>query len=380
MPDQASPGPGPSAGVTPEPAFEPREIHNWTELLSECQVALNEDAKRVVLFVLYLAIFVLGLVENVLVICVRWRHSGRGGLLGRYVLHMALADLGVVLTLPVWMLEMALDYTWLWGGFSCRFVNYFYFANMYSSLFFLACLSVDHYLALVRASPSRPRARALCAGIWVLSALLPLPQVPHTQLVDSFEPMCLTLSPYESSDTWALVIDLAPSVLGFLLPLLLIVVFNVLTACRLRRTGRAWGRRHCVLVSTYTTVFILSWLPYHTTTLLLALHGTWLALHCTLAHVLYFFYDVVTCLSMLHCTLNPLLYNFLSRRFRGQLLTAVVHYLPKVQARAGRRSSSSSSSSTQHSIIITKEDAQPPAVPTAPHQSSQVPSAAAPIS
>lgn len=363
--------PGPSKGVTARPAGDLGEIHNWTELLyffnhtlPECRIELSENTKRVALFVLYLAIFVVGLVENLLVICVTWRGTGRAGLLSLYILNMAIADLGVVLSLPVWMLEVMLDYTWLWGSFSCRFTHYFYFANMYSSIFFLVCLSIDRYVTLASASPSWQRhqrrvRRAVCAGVWVLSAVIPLPEVVHMQLVESSEPMCLFMAPFETYNTWALLVTLSTTVLGFLLPFPLITAFNVLTACRLRRAGRPEGRRHCLLVCAYIAVFVICWLPYHVTLLLLALHETHISLHCYLAHLLYFFYDVIDCFSMLHCVVNPILYNFLSPSFRGRLLSAVVHYLPKVQAGAGGRASSSSS--TQHSIIITKEGTQPTA-------------------
>ncbi|XP_021564860.1 G-protein coupled receptor 182-like, partial [Carlito syrichta] len=187
MSARPNPGPGPSEGPTAVPDNDLGEIHNWTELLyffnhslSECQLELSENTKRVVLFVLYLAMFVVGLVENLLVIGVNWRCSGRAGLLNLYVLNMAIADLGVILSLPVWMLEVTLDYTWLWGSFSCRFTHYFYFANMYSSIFFLVCLSVDRYITLTRAFPSWQRhqhrgRRAVCAGVWVLAAIIPLP-------------------------------------------------------------------------------------------------------------------------------------------------------------------------------------------------------------
>lgn len=368
----ASMGSGSSKGVTAEPDYDIGEIHNWTELLyffnhtfSECHTELSENTKRVALFVLYLAIFVVGLVENLLVICVNWRYSGRAGLLSLYVFNMAIADLGIVLSLPVWMLEVMLDYTWLWGSFSCRFTHYFYFANMYSSIFFLVCLSIDRYITLTNASPSWQRhqhrvRRAVCAGVWVLSAIIPLPEVAHIQLVESSEPMCLFMAPFETFSTWALVVSLSTTILGFLLPFALITGFNVLTACRLRRAARAEGRRHSLLVCAYIAVFAICWLPYHVTLLLLTLHGIHISLHCYLAHLLYFFYDVIDCFSMLHCVVNPILYNFLSPSFRGRLLSAVVHYLPKVPAGAGRRASSSSSS-TQHSIVITKEGAQPTA-------------------
>ncbi|XP_066110984.1 G-protein coupled receptor 182 [Saccopteryx bilineata] len=392
MPVTANMESGPSEGVTAGPANGIGEIHNWTELfyffnhtLTECDIELSESTKRVALFVLYLAIFVVGLVENLLVICVNWRCASRAGLLNLYILNMAIADLGIVLSLPVWMLEVMLDYTWLWGGFSCRFTHYFYFANMYSSIFFLVCLSIDRYITLTRASPSWQRhqhrvRRAVCAGIWVLSAIIPLPEVVHIQLVDGSEPMCLFMAPWETYSTWALVVTLSTTILGFLLPFPLITVFNVLTACRLRQAGRPESRRHCLLVCAYVAVFAICWLPYHVTLLLLTLQGSEISIHCYLAHLLFFFYDVIDCFSMLHCVVNPILYNFLSTSFRDRLLSAVVHYLPRVQAGAGGHTFSSSSS-TQHSIIITKEGTQPTAAGPHHHPSLhlQVPDAS-PIS
>lgn len=361
MSDKPNPGPGPTSA----PGNDFGEIHNWTELLhlfnhtfSDCHTELNENAKQVILFVLYLAIFVVGLVENILVICVNWRRSGRAGLLNLYILNIAIADLGIILSLPVWMLEVMLDYTWLWGSFSCRFTHYFYLANMYSSIFFLTCLSIDRYVSLTSASASWQRhqhriRRAVCAGIWVLSAIIPLPEVVHIQLMDGSEPMCLFLAPFETYSTWALAVALSATTLGFLLPFPLIAVFNILTACRLWKQGRPESRRQCLLMWAYIAVFVICWLPYHVTMLLLTLHATHIFLHCHLVNLLYFFYEIIDCFSMLHCVLNPILYNFLSPSFRGRLLSIVVRYLPKEQARA--------SSSTQYSIVITKEGGLPAA-------------------
>ncbi|KAB0378023.1 G-protein coupled receptor 182 [Muntiacus reevesi] len=388
--------------ATPGPSLAPGrdlgEIYNWSELLHffnhtlpECHVELNEDTKRVALFVTYLAIFVVGLVENLLVICANWRGPAGAGPLRLYVLNMAIADLGIVLSLPVWMLEVTLDYTWLWGSFSCRFAHYFYYANMYSSVFLLACLSVDRYLTLARAAAPgqrrRQRARrAVCAAVWVLAALIPLPEVAHIRLVESFEPMCLFMAPFETYSAWAVAVALSTTVLGFLLPLPLIAVFNVLAARRLRQAAQPEARRHCVLLGAYVAVFVVCWLPYHLTLLLLTLHGAHISLHCHLARLLYFFYDVIDCFSMLHCVLNPILYNFLSPGFRGRLLHAVVRYLPKARASEGRQASSAaSSSSTQHSIIITKEGSPPPAArphrhPSLSFQAAPTPPASAPPS
>ncbi|XP_072214126.1 G-protein coupled receptor 182 [Excalfactoria chinensis] len=353
---------------TPAAPSEFGEYHNLSELFhllnytyTACEFSLDENAKRVAVFVLYLAIFVVGLVENLLVVWVNWQTRSSRSLVNLYVLHMAIADLGVLLSLPVWMLEVMLDYTWLWGSFLCRFTHYFYFANMYASIFLLTCLSVDRYVSLRGSSPFWHRhqhraRRIICACVWVLAAAIPLVEVSHMQLVNTGDPICIFMAPFETYDEWALAVSLATTAVGFLIPFPIIAVFNVLTA-RLVRRSKPEGGRHCLLIYAYIAAFLLSWLPFHVLLTLLTLDGTHIVLHCSFAHFLYFFYDIIDCLTLLHCVLNPILYNFLSKSFRSKLISAVVRYIPKDAA--GQKGAEGSSSSTQHSVVITKDGGAP---------------------
>nr|XP_009678419.1 PREDICTED: G-protein coupled receptor 182 [Struthio camelus australis] len=320
------------------------DYHNWTELFhllnytfTFCEFSLDENVKRVVLFILYLVIFVVGLVENLLVIWVNWQTRGNKSLVNLYIINMAIADLGVLLSLPIWMLEVMLDYTWLWGSFLCRFTHYFYFANMYASIFFLTCLSVDRYVSLTTSSV-----------FWR--------KHQHRALVNTGEPICIFMAPFETYDDWALAVSLATTTIGFLIPFPIITVFNILTARYIKRT-KPESRKHCLLIYAYIVVFLLSWLPFHIMLTLLTLDGNHIILHCTFAHFLYFFYDIIDCFTLLHCVINPILYNFLSKNFRSKLISAVVKYIPKEQA--SQKGADSSSSTTQHSIVITK-DSNPP--------------------
>ncbi|XP_077184992.1 G-protein coupled receptor 182 [Paroedura picta] len=343
------------------------ELHNMTELthlLNEtffyCDLGLDFNVKRVFLFVLYLAIFVVGLVENLLVIWVNWQTRGHRNLVNVYILNMAIADLGVILSLPVWMLEVMLDYTWLWGGFLCRFTYYFYFANMYSSIFFLTCLSVDRYVSLTTSSHFWHQnqhwvRRVACCCIWALAAIIPLPEVAHMEVLDSIEPLCIFMAPFEIYDNWAIAITLVTIILGFVIPFAIIAVFNVLTARHIKRSNKPESRKHCTLIYTYILVFLICWLPFHLVLILTSLDG--ILLECYLADFIYFFYDVIDCFTLLHCVVNPILYNFLSKNFRRKLISAVVKYIPKDQA--GQKGGDGSSSDTQHSIVIAKENISP---------------------
>ncbi|KAM4700066.1 G-protein coupled receptor 182 [Discoglossus pictus] len=344
------------------------DIHNWTELMdffnhtfSMCDVELDENVKQVCLFCLYLVIFVVGLAGNLLVLWVNWQSRRSKSSINLYILNMAIADFGVVLSLPVWMLETMLDYTWLWGGFLCRFTHYFYFANMFSSIFFLTALSVDRYLTLTSSSvfwvQNQQRIRqGLCFGIWVLSAILPVPEIVHMQVMDYADPICMFVAPFEAYDEWAMAVVLMTTILGFIIPFSLILVFNLLTAYHIKSSGRPESRRHCRLIYAYILTFLLSWLPYHLTVILLTIHGSYIFLHCRLVHFLYFFYEVIDCMSLIHCVANPILYNFLSKDFKGKFINAVVKYIPK-EKMSGTGPAEHSTSTTEHSVVITKESA-----------------------
>ncbi|XP_032939222.1 G-protein coupled receptor 182 isoform X2 [Catharus ustulatus] len=346
---------------------EYEDYHNLTELFhlinhtyTYCEFSLDENIKRVILFILYLVIFVVGLVENLLVIWVNWQTRGSKNLVNLYIINMAIADLGVLLSLPIWMLEVMLDYTWLWGSFLCRFTHYFYFANMYASIFFLTCLSVDRYVTLTSSSlfwhRHQHRVRCVvCACSWVLAATIPVLEVAHMQLVHTVEPICIFMAPFETYDEWALAVSLATTTIGFLIPFPILAVFNALTARFIRRT-KPESRKHCLLIYAYIGVFLLSWLPFHVVLTLLTLEGNHIVLDCTFAQFLYFFYDIIDCFTLLHCVVNPILYNFLSKNFRSQLVSAVVKYIPKDHR---GQQGAGNSSSTQHSIVIAKDNSPP---------------------
>ncbi|XP_077339680.1 G-protein coupled receptor 182 [Lithobates pipiens] len=350
------------------------DIHNWTELMyylnnsfSLCEVDLDEGVKQIFLFILYLLTFVFGLAGNLLVIWVNWQSRRSKSSVNLYILNMAVADLGVVLSLPFWMLEALLEYTWLWGGFLCRFTHYFYFANMFSSIYFLTALSVDRYLTLTSSSvfwrQNQVKIRkGLCIGIWVISAIFPIPDVIHMQLVDTSDPVCMFMAPFESYDEWALAVTLMTTILGFLIPFVIILVYNLMTAYHIKKSGRPESRRHCRLIYAYILTFLLSWLPYHATVIILTLHGSYIFVYCRFAHILYFFYEIIDCTSLFHCVANPVLYNFLSKDFRGKFINAVVKYIPK-EKKAGDNAPEHSTSVTDHSVVITKEPGTLPDIP-----------------
>ena len=88
---------------------------------------------------------------NCVCLCV---YRSKCSLTDRYRLHLSAADLMFVLVLPFWAVDAALA-EWIFGYVTCVCVHVIYTMNLYCSVLILAFISLDRYLAVVRATCTR---------------------------------------------------------------------------------------------------------------------------------------------------------------------------------------------------------------------------------
>uniref|UniRef100_A0A1A8C846 G protein-coupled receptor 182 n=2 Tax=Nothobranchius kadleci TaxID=1051664 RepID=A0A1A8C846_NOTKA len=316
--------------------------HNHSDFLNgtpwfvyECTIKLDESYRRIALFLLYLFIFMVGLLENLLVVWVNWRrrHSANGVLF--CIINVSLSDLMVIVILPFFMMEVTMDRVWLWGRFLCKVTNLIYVVNFYSSSFFLAFMTLERYLALTR--PSCPsifpvigrRRWLLCGGLWAFSLFLALMENVHVDLLEWEEPGCYMMPDYSYTE-WFVSVSFLCMIFQFLIPAAVIITCNVLIARAVKTAPDVEGQRDVWLVHIYSLVFVTCWLPYHLIMLLMIIDDiNPFIFSCNTVEVLYFSYIVAQGFSLLHCVANPLLYNFLSKTFRNNLINAVISSLPR---------------------------------------------------
>ncbi|MEQ2262244.1 hypothetical protein XENORESO_002520 [Xenotaenia resolanae] len=301
----------------------------------ECTIELDASYRRIALFLIYLFIFMVGLLENLLVVWVNWRrrHSASGVLF--CIINVSLSDLMVIVILPFFMLEVTLDKVWLWGSFLCKVTNLIYVVNFYSSSFFLAFMTLERYLSLTRPSlptllPVMGRQRWLiCGGIWLFSLFLALLENVHVALLEWDEPGCYML-PEHNFTEWFVSVAFLCTIFQFLGPAAIIITCNVLIARAVKTAPDVEGRRDVWLVHVYSLVFVVCWLPYHLVMLLMIIDDLDpFVFSCNTVEVLYFSFIVVQGLSLFHCVANPVLYNFLSKSFRRNLINTVISYIPR---------------------------------------------------
>ncbi|XP_029012703.1 G-protein coupled receptor 182 [Betta splendens] len=301
----------------------------------ECTIQLDPSYRRITLFLLYLFVFMVGLLENMLVVWVNWRrrHSANGVLF--CIINVSLSDLMVIVLLPFFMLEVTMDKVWLWGRFLCKVTKLIYAVNFYSSSFFLAFMTLERYLSLTRPSsqtffPVVGRRRWLvCGGLWAFSFFLALIENVHVDLLEWDEPGCYMV-PQHNFTEWFVTVASFCIIFQFLGPASVIITCNVLIAKAVKCSPDVQGRRDVWLVHVYSLVFVMCWLPYQMVMFLLLIDDIDpFLMTCNTVEVLYFSVSVVEGLSFLHCVANPILYNFLSKSFRDNMINAVVGCIPQ---------------------------------------------------
>ncbi|KAI5609378.1 G-protein coupled receptor 182 [Silurus asotus] len=340
--------------------------HNDTLWLYECNLELDRESRRIALFLLYLLLFMAGLVENCLVVWVNWRrrHSASGVLF--CVINISLSDLMVVFTMPFFMLEVTMDKVWIWGRFLCKVTHLIYVINFYSSSFFLAFMTLERYLTITRPTtpacfPLQPRHRRwlLCAGVWLLSLFLALLENVHVDLLEWSEPGCYMM-PELHYIAWYVSVSFCCLIFQFLGPASVIITCNILIARAVRASPEVQNRRDIWLLHVYSLVFVVCWLPYHIVMFLMMVDDLNSDLmSCNTVDILYYAFSVVQCISLLHCIANPILYNFLSKNFRANLYNDILSRISAAPANsaaggagtASRKERKLSNASTSHSEI-----------------------------
>ncbi|XP_015226798.1 PREDICTED: C-X-C chemokine receptor type 2-like [Cyprinodon variegatus] len=281
------------------------------------------------LMVVYMIVFVIGLVGNSVVVYVVCSMSKGRTSTDIYLMHLALADLLFSITLPFWAVDS--HHGWIFGNIPCKLFSGFKEASVYSGVFLLACISVDRYIAIVKAtrvmSSRHLLVKVVCCVVWLISSLLSLPVVIQRESFyapDLNQSICYENLTGESSDRWRVGIRVLRHTLGFFLPLLVMAVCYGWTLVTLYNTRNQQKHKAMRVILAVVVAFILCWLPYNITVLIDTLsRGQTIELDCNTLYRLESMLEVTKVFAFMHCMVNPVLYAFIGQKFRNELLTAL---------------------------------------------------------
>lgn len=277
--------------------------------------------------VIFIIVFIVGLLGNTLVIYVVVRYTKMKTVTNLYILNLALADELYILGIPFLCTHNVLSY-WPYGEFLCKMYMTADTMSQFSSTFCLTVMSIDRYLAVVHPMKSakwrKPQvAKILNAMMWLVSFLIALPVTFFSKIQEGFNSCNITWpDPY---NLWSNVFILYTAILGFFGPLMVICMCYLFLVIRVRSAGARAGltklrkseRKVTRMVVIIVLVFVLCWLPFFTTNIVN------LAYTIPENNATATIYFILVILTYVNSCANPILYGFLSNNFKQSFQKAL---------------------------------------------------------
>ncbi|XP_076010672.1 putative G-protein coupled receptor 132 [Genypterus blacodes] len=289
---------------------------------------LPYEQAQLLLVGLYSTVLAVGVPANLLTVYLTWMQVRRKSVLGVYLWGLSLCDLTYLGTLPLWAHYVNSGHQWPWSSTTCKLTGYIFFNNMYISIFLLCCISCDRYVAVVYALESRGLRRQRLAAL-ITSITILVVTVGHIPVftmregeVDKADGRCFEPS---RSNNVVTGFNYARVVIGFLIPLVLLVVTNRTILANVQLSDSLLPqqkRRVRNLALAVVALFLVCFAPYHIILLARAI-----IFHfpqpgqdpCQLERKLYTPYSISLGLSTFNSAANPILYVLSSDNVRKEL-------------------------------------------------------------
>ncbi|XP_066540209.1 C-C chemokine receptor type 5-like [Hoplias malabaricus] len=307
------------------------DYYNYNEDSSApCNNGTVRDFAQVFLPTLYSMVFIVGFIGNGLVAYVLIKYRERSNMMDVCLLNLVMSDLLFLFSLPFWAHYAAMN-QWIFGNFMCKAVTSFYMLGFYGRIFFMILMMVDYYVVIVHAHASlfsqhhsAKSGMAVAAFMWLLSLMASLPIMIFSE--EKKESNGSTCKPEYPPDTyWRQFGYIELNILSLILPLLIMVFYYSQIIYTLKSQKKHKAIR---LILVLIIVFFVFWTPYNVVTFLYLLHHTGHLQSCEWQQNLGLSMQWVETIAFSHCCLNPIIYTFVSKRFRTLFVKALKELFP----------------------------------------------------
>ncbi|KAF1573235.1 CX3C chemokine receptor 1, partial [Eudyptes moseleyi] len=300
----------------------------YDERAFSCNKTDIQEFGKIFLPVFYIAVFALGLTGNLMVGFAIVKEGSKKSITDIYLLNLAISDLLFVISLPFWASNTVRG--WTLGTIPCTAVSSLYYIGFFGGMFFITVISVDRYLAIVRATYSLKcrtvkHGLLVTCGVWAIAVLVSVPHFVFSQLVEND---CIPVFPQELENIWPVFCNVKLNTIGFFIPVCIICycycgIIKTLLSCKNQKKTRA-----VKLILVVVVVFFLFWSPYNVLIFLETLKHYELFTSCNQIKSLDYAMHLTETIAFSHCCLNPLIYAFAGEKFRKYLYHVCLKYCP----------------------------------------------------
>lgn len=298
------------------------ETNDGLKVYPRDEQVLKSSVTTVFLPIIYIIVFAVGLPANAIAIWVFLFRTKKKHASSIYMANLALADLLFVIWVPLKIAYHFNGNNWIYGHGLCKVLVAFFYGNMYCSIAFIACISVQRYWAVVhplgRKQKDNRVAVAVSVTIWVVVWLITVPLYLYDQEVKVANLNILTCHDVTrpTQVKTAAGYFLTMGILGFIVPTVVCVISYILMLRALRNSMTDESiakkrRKAVVLIITVLVMFLLCFTPSN---IMLLVHYSLLLRG--VQNNMYAFYITTLCLASLNSCIDPFIYYFISEEFR----------------------------------------------------------------
>lgn len=286
-----------------------------------------------------------------------------------YMINLVVSDSLFVLSLP-FRIVYFIKREWLFGSVLCKISVALFYTNMYGSILFLTCISVDRFLAIVHPFRSQTirtkrNARVACCAVWVMVLS---GSVPTGFLLDTTSPKNVNSSTHYcfenySKKQWkselSKVVVFIETV-GFIIPLMVNVFCSVMVLRTLRkpqtisRGGSLNKKKILRMIVVHLLIFCFCFIPYNVNLMFYSLVRSNVLKGCYAEYVVRTIYPIALCIAVTNCCFDPVIYYFTSETIQSSIKrkSSVWHNGARLFERLHMDSSQSSPNTTHKSLAM----------------------------
>uniref|UniRef100_A0A8C2AJ39 Leukotriene B4 receptor 2b n=1 Tax=Cyprinus carpio TaxID=7962 RepID=A0A8C2AJ39_CYPCA len=266
-------------------------------------------------------VFLLGVPGNLFIIWSIMARARKRSVTTLLILNLACAD-GFLMCLTIFFIIYLAEQNWIFGTVMCKLLFYLCNTNMYASIMIITLMSLHRLVAVMwpkylTACTRRRTVLLVLGGLWIVVFLLALPAVIFRQIEkkDSGTENIVCVTPHGYPN--AVFQYTLETVVGFLVPCVIIVSSYVCILRRLRQTMFKRRIRSENLIQAIIVTFFIFWLPYHCVNIVqvAAALTSDKTLKSRLDNIWKSSRAVTSALAFISSCANPVLYAFAGRSY-----------------------------------------------------------------
>ncbi|XP_061606989.1 lysophosphatidic acid receptor 6-like [Phyllopteryx taeniolatus] len=338
-----------------------------THTLMKCNK--SDDFKYPLYSTVFSLVFVFGFLFNLVAVYIFGCTLKLRNETTTYMVNLVVSDSLFVLSLP-FRIVYFIKREWMFGSELCKISVALFYTNMYGSILFLTCISVDRFLAIVHPFRSQKlrtkrNAKLACVTVWVLVLS---GSIPTGFLLDTTSPKNVNASSnycFEnySSNQWKSELSkvvMFIETVGFVIPLMVNVFCSVMVLRTLKkpqtisRGGSINKTKILRMIIVHLLIFCFCFIPYNVNLMFYSLVRTKVLKGCYAEHVVRTIYPISLCIAVTNCCFDPVVYYFTSETIQSSIKrkSTVWHNGVKLLDRLHGDSAQSTPNSTPKSLAL----------------------------